>query len=229
MLSELNPDMAQDPDRQALNVDPNPDLDPLKLCRSDRIRSTLPKFPIFVLPDSTWTFLWTIKNTKCCQIGTGTGTKPANITCRIWHWIFFESPLNLWQIVRIRLRVRIRNNRITDPNPGGNLITNPQDPDQDPQRWVKNLRNLKQNFFVLQDQYDQIAVHTQKGIDFLEKYGNFVDQRCKIEQEYATKLRYVGTSALHSGDRISCRRGLSTYRDGFLHRHCKEKLLVLYR
>jgi hypothetical protein len=43
----------------------------------------------------------------------------------------------------------------------------------------------------LQDQYDQIAVHTQKGIDFLEKYGNFVDQRCKIEQEYATKLRYV--------------------------------------
>ncbi len=43
----------------------------------------------------------------------------------------------------------------------------------------------------MQDQYDQIAVHTQKGIDFLEKYGNFVDQRCKIEQEYATKLRYV--------------------------------------
>ncbi len=51
--------------------------------------------------------------------------------------------------------------------------------------------NLKQTCFVLQDQYDQIAVHTQKGIDFLEKYGNFVDQRCKIEQEYATKLRYV--------------------------------------
>jgi hypothetical protein len=41
----------------------------------------------------------------------------------------------------------------------------------------------------LWDQYDQIAVHTQKGIDFLEKYGHFVDARCKIEQEYATKLR----------------------------------------
>ena len=42
----------------------------------------------------------------------------------------------------------------------------------------------------LQDQYDNIAAHTQKGIDFLEKYGHFVDQRTKIEQEYASKLRY---------------------------------------
>jgi len=41
----------------------------------------------------------------------------------------------------------------------------------------------------LWDQYDSIASHTQKGIDFLEKYGHFVDQRCKIEQEYASKLR----------------------------------------
>jgi len=41
----------------------------------------------------------------------------------------------------------------------------------------------------LWDQYDNIAAHTQKGIDFLEKYGHFVDQRTKIEQEYASKLR----------------------------------------
>jgi len=41
----------------------------------------------------------------------------------------------------------------------------------------------------LWDQYDNIANHTSKGIDFLEKYGHFVDQRCKIEQEYASKLR----------------------------------------
>jgi len=41
----------------------------------------------------------------------------------------------------------------------------------------------------LWDQYDSIAVHTQKGIEFLEKYGHFIDQRCKIEQEYASKLR----------------------------------------
>ena len=52
---------------------------------------------------------------------------------------------------------------------------------------------LKWNYifplFLFQDQYDSIAAHTQKGIDFLEKYGHFVDQRCKIEQEYASKLR----------------------------------------
>eukprot|EP00096_Caligus_rogercresseyi_P007037 TRINITY_DN2432_c0_g1_i1.p1 TRINITY_DN2432_c0_g1~~TRINITY_DN2432_c0_g1_i1.p1 ORF type:complete len:651 (-),score=227.12 TRINITY_DN2432_c0_g1_i1:616-2568(-) len=41
----------------------------------------------------------------------------------------------------------------------------------------------------LWDQYDNIASHTQKGIDFLEKYGHFIDQRCKIEVEYASKLR----------------------------------------
>eukprot|EP00088_Acartia_fossae_P071657 TRINITY_DN9894_c0_g1_i1.p1 TRINITY_DN9894_c0_g1~~TRINITY_DN9894_c0_g1_i1.p1 ORF type:complete len:588 (+),score=132.18 TRINITY_DN9894_c0_g1_i1:144-1907(+) len=41
----------------------------------------------------------------------------------------------------------------------------------------------------LWDQYDQIAHHTQKGIDFLEKYSRFVDERCKIEQDYAQKLR----------------------------------------
>lgn len=41
----------------------------------------------------------------------------------------------------------------------------------------------------LWDQYDNIATHTQKGIDFLEKYGHFVDQRCKIEMEYSSKLR----------------------------------------
>ena len=41
----------------------------------------------------------------------------------------------------------------------------------------------------LWDQYEAIVSHTQKGIDFFEKYGQFVEQRCKIEQEYASKLR----------------------------------------
>ena len=45
--------------------------------------------------------------------------------------------------------------------------------------------------FVLQDQYDQLHVQTQKGIEFLEKYGHFVDARTKIEQEYASKLRWA--------------------------------------
>ncbi|CAG9110486.1 unnamed protein product [Plutella xylostella] len=39
------------------------------------------------------------------------------------------------------------------------------------------------------DQYDNLAAHTQKGIEFLDKYGNFVKERCAIELEYATKLR----------------------------------------
>ncbi|XP_057366986.1 formin-binding protein 1-like isoform X1 [Daphnia carinata] len=41
----------------------------------------------------------------------------------------------------------------------------------------------------LWDQYDNVAAHTQKGIDFLERYGNFIRDRCAIESEYAGKLR----------------------------------------
>ena len=40
-----------------------------------------------------------------------------------------------------------------------------------------------------QDQYDNISTHTQKGIEFFERYGNFVRDRCAIESEYAGKLR----------------------------------------
>ena len=59
------------------------------------------------------------------------------------------------------------------------------------------IHSIEGRCLYLQDQYDQIAVHTQKGIDFLEKYGNFVDQRCKIEQEYASKLRWVPCRKLY--------------------------------
>ena len=41
----------------------------------------------------------------------------------------------------------------------------------------------------LWDQFDNIAGHTNKGIDFLEKYGNFVRDRRAIELEYAGQLR----------------------------------------
>ncbi|XP_053601188.1 formin-binding protein 1-like isoform X2 [Plodia interpunctella] len=41
----------------------------------------------------------------------------------------------------------------------------------------------------LWDQYENLAAHTHKGIDFLDKYGNFVKERCAIELEYAGKLR----------------------------------------
>ncbi|XP_018900690.1 formin-binding protein 1-like isoform X3 [Bemisia tabaci] len=41
----------------------------------------------------------------------------------------------------------------------------------------------------LWDQYENLSLHTQKGIDFLEKYGHFIRDRCAIEVEYASKLR----------------------------------------
>lgn len=41
----------------------------------------------------------------------------------------------------------------------------------------------------LWDQYENLATHTQKGIDFLERYGNFIRDRSAIEVEYAGKLR----------------------------------------
>ncbi|XP_044262724.1 cdc42-interacting protein 4 homolog isoform X6 [Tribolium madens] len=41
----------------------------------------------------------------------------------------------------------------------------------------------------LWDQYDNLSIHTLKGIDFLEKYGHFVKDRATIEYEYAAKLR----------------------------------------
>ncbi|XP_077287263.1 formin-binding protein 1-like Cip4 isoform X5 [Arctopsyche grandis] len=41
----------------------------------------------------------------------------------------------------------------------------------------------------LWDQYDSLSIHSQKGIDFLEKVGHFMKDRCAIETEYAGKLR----------------------------------------
>ncbi|XP_076342760.1 formin-binding protein 1-like isoform X10 [Tachypleus tridentatus] len=41
----------------------------------------------------------------------------------------------------------------------------------------------------LWDQYDNLGAHTQRGVDFLDKYGQFVKDRCSIECEYANKLR----------------------------------------
>ncbi|KAG8189470.1 hypothetical protein JTE90_018123 [Oedothorax gibbosus] len=41
----------------------------------------------------------------------------------------------------------------------------------------------------LWDQYDNLGHHTLKGIEFLEKYGIFLKERCSIESDYAYKLR----------------------------------------
>uniref|UniRef100_A0A914CWK6 Uncharacterized protein n=1 Tax=Acrobeloides nanus TaxID=290746 RepID=A0A914CWK6_9BILA len=39
------------------------------------------------------------------------------------------------------------------------------------------------------DRTESLSAHTQKGIDFLEKYGQFVKERALIEEEYALKIR----------------------------------------
>ncbi|XP_022249414.1 formin-binding protein 1 homolog [Limulus polyphemus] len=41
----------------------------------------------------------------------------------------------------------------------------------------------------LWDRYDSIHSHTNQGIELLEKYGQFVKERCSIESDYANKLR----------------------------------------
>ncbi|XP_014667768.1 PREDICTED: formin-binding protein 1-like [Priapulus caudatus] len=48
----------------------------------------------------------------------------------------------------------------------------------------------------LWDQYDNISLHTHKGIDFMEKYGHFQRDRCSIELDYASKLRKLVKSYL---------------------------------
>lgn len=41
----------------------------------------------------------------------------------------------------------------------------------------------------LWDQYDNVAKHTDKGIDFLEKYSSFLKKRSEIEISYAAELK----------------------------------------
>lgn len=55
--------------------------------------------------------------------------------------------------------------------------------------WIA-VRGLIICFIFQQDQYDNVSQHTQKGLDFLERYGHFLRDRANIEVEYAGKLRY---------------------------------------
>lgn len=41
----------------------------------------------------------------------------------------------------------------------------------------------------LWDQFDTVSNHTAKGIEFLDKVGHFIKDRCLIETDYASKLR----------------------------------------
>ncbi|KAI1289549.1 Formin-binding protein 1-like [Halotydeus destructor] len=53
----------------------------------------------------------------------------------------------------------------------------------------------------LWDQYPNLSDHTHKGIEFLDKYGSFIKERCAIEVEYAGKLkRLVKTHQIKKKD-----------------------------
>uniref|UniRef100_A0A7E4US44 SH3 domain-containing protein n=1 Tax=Panagrellus redivivus TaxID=6233 RepID=A0A7E4US44_PANRE len=49
------------------------------------------------------------------------------------------------------------------------------------------------------DQTDAVAAHSQRGIEFFEKYGHFVKERAAIEEEYASKLRLLAKKNLSLG------------------------------
>ena len=44
-------------------------------------------------------------------------------------------------------------------------------------------------YIHFQDQYDSVGKHTEKGIEFLEKFANFLKKRCDIETSYASELK----------------------------------------
>ncbi|PAV77782.1 hypothetical protein WR25_24013 [Diploscapter pachys] len=58
------------------------------------------------------------------------------------------------------------------------------------------LRPSTTSWVDLWDQTDAVAVHTQKGIEFLERIGTFAKERALIEEEYATKLRSLAKKSL---------------------------------
>ena len=40
-----------------------------------------------------------------------------------------------------------------------------------------------------QDRFDEVSSYVHKGIDFCEKYEEFLKKRCAIENSYAKSLR----------------------------------------
>ncbi|CAD5229937.1 unnamed protein product [Bursaphelenchus okinawaensis] len=52
-----------------------------------------------------------------------------------------------------------------------------------------SIAMVHQHINDITDQTNQVSDHTQRGIEFLDKYGQFVKERAQIEDEYALKLR----------------------------------------
>ncbi|XP_067643936.1 formin-binding protein 1-like isoform X10 [Eurosta solidaginis] len=56
--------------------------------------------------------------------------------------------------------------------------------------WTNIPRDFTDMFYQeFWDQYENISLQTNKGIEFLEKYCSFIQDRLTIEKEYASKLR----------------------------------------
>lgn len=41
----------------------------------------------------------------------------------------------------------------------------------------------------MQDQFDNVSSHTQRGIDFCERFASFLKELCLIENDYAAKVK----------------------------------------
>ncbi|XP_065720863.1 formin-binding protein 1-like isoform X6 [Drosophila suzukii] len=54
---------------------------------------------------------------------------------------------------------------------------------------VATILDLRDSHVEFWDQNDNLAIHTNRGIDALDKYANFLRDRVAIETEYAGKLR----------------------------------------
>ncbi|PAV85129.1 hypothetical protein WR25_04543 [Diploscapter pachys] len=64
------------------------------------------------------------------------------------------------------------------------------------QRRKKGRDGMNYRKMQRKDQTDAVAVHTQKGIEFLERIGTFAKERALIEEEYAAKLRSLAKKSL---------------------------------
>jgi hypothetical protein len=82
--------------------------------RNNRITDPDPGGQLITDPDLSWTFLWSL--TKIC--------------CHSLKLVINVNKYCETVMILIQIRTRIRNNRIKDPGPGtgGQLITDPPDP-----------------------------------------------------------------------------------------------------
>ncbi|XP_052222309.1 formin-binding protein 1-like isoform X3 [Dreissena polymorpha] len=72
---------------------------------------------------------------------------------------------------------------------GFNMETDYLQPSQHLNLTSKRISLHYDNMYGYKDKYENVGKHTDKGIDFLDKYYNFLKKRCEIEQSYANELK----------------------------------------